>query len=338
MGFLSFSLDYYRNELQMLESAPVGSESVYHAQQLLKMLDDLLDEGYPALNEALESAFQGVSRLRYYLKANNSQPFPVFRKDMAEMDVAYGQKQIELSHAIDELTASASERGIVSDDDFLAELIRFCEWIGYEENTAYIFLLRDTLLPYIYYQSKHRAHIQPWLLGRKTLTKLTGKDHADDAIRASIFKALEQNKCSSYEAFCETVLPDIRATLNLYPEILHFCSDLLGSIPQTHILVIESGCSGTFPMLLKSIDDRVDIRMYTTYPYLLNAYGNRIYSPKYENNRLFETLYSQDLYFQFFDCKDGHFYVRKCMHDTVTAHSCAEVNAIQLNTHHKPDA
>ena len=207
MGFISFSLDYYKKELQKLESVPVSAETIYRAKQLLKMLDDLVDEGYTELNEKLEEACQGVSRLRTYLNDNHAKPFPIYRKPLAETDVVYEQKSIELAEAIKELTGNAEKSKDLSKDAFLTELLRFCEWVGYEENTAYIFLLRDTLLPYIYYQGKNRKSIYPWLLGRKTLTMLTGTENVDDAIRASIIKALEFGKCSSFEDFCCAVLP-----------------------------------------------------------------------------------------------------------------------------------
>ena len=71
MGFLSFSLNYYKDQLQKLESDIVSEETIYHAKQLLKMLDDLIDEGYTELNEKLEEEYQGVSRLKYYLKVWN---------------------------------------------------------------------------------------------------------------------------------------------------------------------------------------------------------------------------------------------------------------------------
>ena len=67
MGFISFSLDYYAKELQKLESSVATEETVYHAMQLLKMLDDLLDEGYTELNKKMEEEYNGVSRLRNYL-------------------------------------------------------------------------------------------------------------------------------------------------------------------------------------------------------------------------------------------------------------------------------
>lgn len=157
---------------------------------------------------------------------------------------------------------------------------------------------------------------------------LAGRENADDEIRASIIKALEFGKCRNYEDFCGVVLPDIRATLKQYPEIENCFVALLNGIKEKHIIVIEAGCSGTFPMLLKSLDDRVDVRMYTTYPYLLEIYGDKIYSPKYEENSLFETLYSQDLYFQFSDLRDGHFFVRMCQDRYVKEKSFAEIKRV----------
>lgn len=47
------------------------------------------------------------------------------------------------------------------------------------------------------------------------------------------------------------------------------------------------------------------MRMYTTYPYLVHIYAGRIYTPRYEENRAFETLAAQEAYLRF-DCwQDG---------------------------------
>ena len=328
MGFISFHLDYYEGELKKLESSAASQETIYHTKQLLKMLDDLLDEGYTELNEALEKSCHGVSRLRKYLRNNGANPFPIYHKTITETAVVYEQEEIDLSEAINELITCAKESDAESDNAFLTELVHFCEWIGYKKDTAYIFLLRDTLLPYIYYQHHNKAIIYPWLLSRKTLTMLTGKEFVDDEIRAAITRALEVGRCDNYDDFCKMVLPDMRTTLTQYPEAESCLTDLLNTIKEKNIVVIESGCSGTFPMLLKCLDERVDVRMYTTYPYLLKVYGNRIYSPKYEENRLFETLYSQDLLFQFSALRGNHFYVRKCHNDEVRANAYAEVKNI----------
>ncbi len=328
MGFISFSLKYYEKELNQLEASPVTSERIYHAKQLLKMLDDLMDEGYTELNEWLEEKFQGVSRLRNYLTENGAEPFLLCRKTAEESQVAYEEPEVELTVAIDELLQKALNAEETCKVPFLQELLRFCEWIGYEENTAYIFLLRDTLLPYVYYRTKRRTAVYPWLIGRKTLEQMTGKTGVDDEIRASVIKALEEEKCSNFEDFCEVVLPDIRNTLKNYPEVELCLKSMLGEITEQKIFVVESGCYGTFPMMIKSLDKRVEVRMYTTYPYLLDAYGERIFTPKYEENRLFETMVSQDLYLQYSGLQDGKFYVKKCRNAEVRKSAYAEVKAM----------
>lgn len=80
---------------------------------------------------------------------------------------------------------------------------------------------------------------------------------------------------------------------------------MLHTIRQKHILIVESGCTGTFPMLLMALDAWADMRMYTTYPYLVHIYAGRIYTPRYEENRAFETLAAQEAYLRFDYWQDG---------------------------------
>ena len=332
MGFISYSLNYYKNELEKIEQGVVSKETIYKAKQLLKMLDDLLDEGYTELNKHLEAEFQGASRLRNYLEKNGAKPFAMPHKVVTDAQVTYGNDKLELTQVIETMISGAEAlagedvgNSSIEIDTFLEELLRFCEWIGYEEDTAYIFLLRDTLLPYIYYRAKSRTEVYPWLLGRKTLEALSGKSGVDDEIRAAVIKALEEEKGRSFNELCEAVLPGIRSTLKDYPKMEQDLKNMLAKIKKQRILVIESGCTGTFPMLLAALDKRVDVRMYTTYPYLKEAYGDRIFTTKYEENRLFETLYSQDLYLQFLELQDGRFYVKKCENEEVEKRALEEV-------------
>lgn len=60
MGFLSYNLGFYHDELKKLEKNPATENSIYHARQLLRILDDLADEGYTELNKLLEKEFDGV--------------------------------------------------------------------------------------------------------------------------------------------------------------------------------------------------------------------------------------------------------------------------------------
>lgn len=98
MGFISFSLDYYRKELKKLKNSAVSQEMIYRAKQLLKMLDDLLDEGYTELNETLEESCQGVSLLKEYLRNNNASPFPVYHKAITEADEQYHINELKLHY------------------------------------------------------------------------------------------------------------------------------------------------------------------------------------------------------------------------------------------------
>ena len=42
---------------------------------------------------------------------------------------------------------------------------------------------------------------------------------------------------------------------------------------------------GTIPMMLKALDDRVDLRLFSTAPFLYEIYQNRILCGKYEDIR-----------------------------------------------------
>lgn len=91
---------------------------------------------------------------------------------------------------------------------------------------------------------------------------------------------------------------------------------------------VESGCYGTFPLLLCILDDRVDFKMFTTVPYLLNIYGDRIYTKEYEKNRLFETLYSQDKLFKFDSYLGNKYYVLINDSDELNNKALAEIKRI----------
>ena len=63
MGFISFSLKYFKDNIVKLEREPPNKENIYKAKQLLKIIDDLVDEGYTSLFNAIEKDFNGIDRL-----------------------------------------------------------------------------------------------------------------------------------------------------------------------------------------------------------------------------------------------------------------------------------
>lgn len=328
MSFLSYSLNFYRQALQALKETPSTPETIYRARQLLKLLDDLADEGYTELNRQLEAAHQGVSFLRAYLKQNHAEPFPLPEKAAPPDALSYAPEEIELSDAVQRAMKAAANSPAVSPAPFIHELRRFCDWIGYEDDTAYIFLLRDTLLPLAFFLGQGRTRVYPWLLSRKSFAELTGAENADDEIRAAVYRALEAG-CADFPSFARLVLPDIRETIGRYPKAEACLRGMLAGIDAKKLRVVESGCCGTFPLLLMSLDDRADMRMYTTYPYLANLYAPRVYTARYEENRLFETMLSQEAYLRYSGFRNGRFYVQKCMDADLERLALSEIKAMQ---------
>lgn len=328
MGFIDFNVKYYEDEICKLERSAASQDSVYRAKRLLKILDDLEDEGYSELSTALENAICGVSRLRKYIADGRGVPFAIPPRIVRDTEARYGAEQIELTRAIEDACMDAEHVSAADANPFLDKLLDFGRWIGFEDDTAYVFLLRDTLLPYVYFKARHRARIYPWLLGRRALRIMIGKPDIDDDIRGAIIGALERGRGTNFEEFRASVIPEIKAVLAKYPSVADTLADMLGAIPEKRIVAVESGCSGTFPMLLTAIDARVDVRMYTTYPYLLDAYGDRIFTAAYEENRLFETLYSQDVYFRLSAFEGGRFFVQKCADAEVQKIALGEIRAI----------
>ena len=55
MGFMSFNENYYRRKLEECENKILSDTEIREAKQLLKVLDDLTDEGYTNLNDTMEA-------------------------------------------------------------------------------------------------------------------------------------------------------------------------------------------------------------------------------------------------------------------------------------------
>lgn len=327
MGFLSYSLGFYRETLQTLERAPVTADSLDLARRLLRMLDDLAYEGYDELEDQLERSFRGVSRLRAYLQRNRAAAFAPPERRAGGNAVPYASQDIDLHTAILQAMRAADALPEAPAPPFADRLLRFCRWIGYDEQMAYIFLLRDMLLPFVFFLSRGRTRIHPWLLSRSSFAALTGRPNADDALRASVYSALEAG-CTDFRSFTAHALPDMRRTMAQHPQAERALRAMLSEIDAKRILVIESGCAGTFPLLLMSLDPRVDLRMYTTYPYLTGILGERLFMHRYEELLSLETMVSQERYLRFSALRNGRFYVRRCTDAEVERRSLQEIKTI----------
>ena len=139
MGFMSFNENYYRRKLEEYENKILSDAEIREAKQLLKVLDDLTDEGYTNLNDTMEADFSCLTRLRAVLHRCGEAPFPIDHERLS--DTVYGKDEYELESLLGNLIEDAGSHSGVSANPFLEEIYRYCEWIGYEEDTAYVFLL-----------------------------------------------------------------------------------------------------------------------------------------------------------------------------------------------------
>ncbi len=326
MSFLSYHETYYREKITAYEQKALTGTELYEAKQLLKLLDDFADEGYMELNEHLERRFQGVTRLRKLLLSNGATSFALPVRAAAAC--SYSEREYALSALIEEALSGAASAERSASSPFLQEIRAYCAWLGRERDTAYIFLLRDCFLPYLYGAVRGGCGaLYPWLIGRSFLKDFTAAENSDDRLRLAVYDALEAG-ISDYETFLLFCKKRMRAFLSGQPRLLHVLEGLLRAIQQPRILVVESGCCGTMPLLLAAADDRVEIRMFTAAPYLYGIYGDRLFCRAYEKMRSFETLYSQDLYLRYSDFRNGTFYVRKAQDSRIVKEAFAEINTV----------
>lgn len=321
MSFLSFNEKYYLEKTEFYENKRLSPDEIIELKRIYKVLDDLEAEGYSTLSAHLESKFRCKSRLKDILNTYSEEPFPVPKSETA---VVYGKAEFEIEAFIDELIAS--KHPYFPNSDFLREIAAYADWIGYDEDTAYVFLLRDALLPYVWFVSRGRKHLYPWLIGRAFIDRMAEEKNADDEIRLPIYDALESGieKFAPFAAFCKE---RILKTLTKYPKLRAALCDLLGTIPEKKICVVESGYCGTVPMLLSALDERVDFRLYSTAPFLYKVYGNKIFCRKYENIREFETLSCCDKLFRFSNF-DGKFYVNVAPDTLIRKKALGEIYAV----------
>ncbi|MDE6586055.1 MAG: hypothetical protein K2K80_05185 [Clostridia bacterium] len=322
MSFISFNLNYYKQRIEYYEKSALTKNDIYEAKQLLKLIDDLIDEGYYELSDALQKDSCIVDRLKSVIKAAGEEPFNNVVSDKSS--AGFNNEEIELSKYIDNLIIRAKAYTHYSDYSFLTEIKSFCNSIKYDKNCSYIFLLRDTLLPYIFFKNKLAENIYPYLISRSFLNLIYKNGNVDDIVRAVIIKALE-NGHNSFESYFNYCKREILNNLSVFPKIITVIKDLLSEIKSEKIVVIETGCYGTFPMLLSALDERIEFKMYTTVPYLFQIYKNHIFTTAYENIRLFETLYCQNNLFQLSDFKNNRFYVAESENDAVITKSLQEI-------------
>lgn len=244
LSFISFNLNYYKERIAYYESRLLTQSDIYEAKQLLKLIDDLVAEGHYELFHALQGDSVIVDRLKTVIKIAGEEPFSTIVSDKSSEK--FSDEKIELTEYTDKLVIRANADTEDSVDDFLTEIKKFCNSIEYDETCSYVFLLRDTLLPYLFFKDKYAKNIYPYLISRSFLNLLYKNENIDDVVRAVIFKALE-NGYKDFESYIRYCKKEIKNSLRPFPKIITAIKSLLSEIKSEKIVVIETGCYGTFP-------------------------------------------------------------------------------------------
>jgi hypothetical protein len=345
LGFASYNRIYYQEKLNEYESKYCGSApkaAVHEAKVLLKVLEDIHDEGYTSTYDSFSSEFDCINRLKAFITKNGETPFEVVNYSLLQKP-HYSEKTTELSEYLAVLEERMRGGGPIMPE--IPELFR--DISDYTKNiyssagsdTAYIFLLRDTLLPYFAFRkwgSGNKLALYPFLIGRKYLSFFkdqTGVPCIDpqgdseelyDALHEMIFSALLKEP-EDFDRLRSYLRGLPQKELQRFPRFRSSLTDFLERIPQKKILAVESGYIGTIPLLLSCLDDRVDFRLFTTIPCFYEVYRGKYYTDAFEKIRLFETIQCQDALFRLSSIEGGRFLISETDNGEIKEHASMEL-------------
>lgn len=339
MDFVSFNMNWYKNRIEYYETkalhANVTQDVIHEAKVMHKFLEDINDEDYHSTYELFQEKLQATKRLRNFIEMNNDKPFIVPQKSFIYNELSYSQSEIPLIQYLESdfmISPKVGQTNSITnyDEKKYIEILNFSRWVfdSIKPNTAVVFLLRDTLLPYLafkYWNKDNTKLAVPLMIGRKYLSQFGNGDELYNRISDGVYTAL-YNCLESSKLFQSLAVSYIRESFYDNMDVIEKAKELLSSIQQPEICVVESGVHGTMPLLLKSCDERINsIKLYTTLPWLYDSWNGCFYTKQYENLRLFETLYCQDLLFTFSSLKDNSFFIREIVNEEIKKQSMLEL-------------
>jgi hypothetical protein len=325
MNFIDFNLEWYKNRINYynsLELNNISTEITHEAKILHKFLEDILDEGYISTYELFQNKLQASQSLLSFIKLNNEEPFTIPKNMYDCNEINFNQTEKPLIEYLQYINNQSKNQEIDimeynnENKSIFNEIFLFTEWLvnSISSNTAVIFLLRDTLLPFIAFQQLNKNNsisTVPLVINRKFLFEFGDGNEIYNLISDALYASAFENK-KTPDLFQKSSIIKIRENLKNNNRISSTLKSILSNIQEENICVVESGTHGTMPLLLKTFDERIScIKLYTTLPWFYELWGNSIFSKKYENLRKFETLLSQDLLFKFSSIKENIFYVNE---------------------------
>ena len=346
MHYIPYMLKYLPKKFEEYNNSKnITKAQIHEAQMLLKEILDLKDQGYMNSYNTLVKNLDAVNVLSIFLNNNDAEIIRPIKK-IGKVKPTYNEEEFELSHYIEKMKSYINNiTNDESQDPLILDIMNYTKWLykDFDNDTTYIFLLRDTFLPYLafdYWQDNNN-NIKPWLIGRKWLAlfrnekemklSVESKNFGDnddlyETIYECMFTALDQEN-EDFDKFAAIMRPELLKKLEDFSKVHKALTELLQSIKTKKIMVIESGRFASIPMLLKCIDDRVDFRLFTTTPEFYGVYKDKYFSKEYDKNRLFENLSCQDDLMKFAGYKDNKFFIQECNNEALVKKAVSELNS-----------
>ncbi len=344
MKTLQFDTNFYSRRIGEFEAKnSLTKDEIQEAQAMLQIIT--INNGfYPTQTEAMIK-IDAFNRLRKVLKNNNAEEahaFVEFTHETPNFDV-----KKSFNDFINEIyTIQPSNNTDDKKQNLINEICSFTDWVNKKEGTK-IYLLRDMFLAYLIQKQINKDETAvPFLFGRKLLRFLSNQDvtdgfdfgESDDEqvcldFLYTLFDAADMYP-TDFDSFFNYLKPKFLEKLQALPNFYNFIKNELAKIKSEKILVVESGIMGTMPLILKSIDDRVDFVLFGTSPPFYQLYKDRIFTRDIAKLVSLEQSISQNELFVFSSVKDNKIYIKQTL-DTSRLQESKQEIANTLATYKK---
>jgi hypothetical protein len=349
MAFFSYLIPYYAAQIVKFETTVTKLDNaadlkliLQQASNLKKFLEDIREEGYEKTYVTFCNEINAVKRLERLLadglrrlgsKTEAELFYLCSEKYRLELPITTERfKSYELDSyltKLQNLSRSDLVKTIVTNPKYakllerleiiLNEMVGYIQWLLQPGRaTNYLFLLRDTLLPYLgireIYRRGSNFEAIPILISRQFMGAFGNEQRLFNLIADPIYNSLEFNDQVDLAGFWANYQYQLQSYtdseyLTLAAATKRYLQPKLSSKVYT---AVESGVQGSIPLFLMTISTKINgWKMYTTVPWLFQIYQPHIFNPNYNYLRDMETFISHDRLFGFADFKNDQVFIKE---------------------------
>jgi hypothetical protein len=362
-------------EFEQAEPSKLTLEQIHEvmklASTLIKILQDILAEGYLYVYDFIENEINALTRLESIV--NKCLPYFEGKSERAlfflypeKIEFNLGETDysgsFDLDDYIKKIDAESEQEidlaGCFYDDEVLKEkwrercnvisneLLNYLKWIvqGVKINPAVtpVFLFRDAILLYFGYVEliKQGVTLPPpeyLLLNRKLMNLHLGSEELYEQIAGDyVYRAIHIHQPEEMNAYRlglhEVFERNIESANPFLALVSQFLHDLDLKNPP---LFIDTGIVGTFPLLLLAANKNVgDFSLFCTFPWLTKIYDKNIYSHNYNYLMDFENLIISDKLFNVASVSEGRLRVKETQNKRSRQLALYELRNFKLKARH----